>query len=150
MCGKRLFIEVVPRPISVVFRITPRQQAVDSGPHAAVAVPSRDERTKANFDRLIQNVRANWRRVVVQCADGFNQLIEKLLEDAGIKPLVKPPKGVEVSIRQGNGQKLLFVINHTEEPQTVNVPKGKLELLTNKKTKDTITLGTFDVAVIKL
>ena len=80
----------------------------------------------------------------------YDQLIEKLLEDAGIKPLVKPPKGVEISIRQGNGQKLLFIINHTEEPQTVNVPKGKLELLTNKKTKDAITLGTFDVAVIKL
>ncbi len=80
----------------------------------------------------------------------YDQLIAKLLDDADIKPLVKPPKGVEVSIRQGDDKKLLFVINHTEQPQTVNVPKGKLELLTNKKTKDTIRLDTFDVAVIKL
>jgi len=80
----------------------------------------------------------------------YDQLITKLLDDADIKPLVKPPKGVEVSIRQGNDRKLLFIINHTEQLQTVNVPKGKLELLTNKKTKDTIRLDTFDVAVIKL
>ncbi|MEE9371010.1 MAG: beta-galactosidase [Sedimentisphaerales bacterium] len=80
----------------------------------------------------------------------YDRLIEKLLQDAGIEPLVKPPLGVEVSVRQGNGRKLLFVINHTEQPQTVNVPKGKLELLSGKKTKNTITLKKFDVAVIKL
>jgi beta-galactosidase len=80
----------------------------------------------------------------------YDRLIAQLLEDAGIESLVKPPLGVEVSIRQGNGQKLLFVINHTEEPQTISVPKGKLELLTDKKTEDTIELGTYDVAVIKL
>ncbi|MHC4159790.1 MAG: beta-galactosidase [Planctomycetota bacterium] len=80
----------------------------------------------------------------------YDQLIEKLLQDADIEPLVKPPLGVEVSVRQGNDRKLLFVINHTEQPQTVNVPKGKLELLSGEKTKNTITLKKFDVAVIKL
>lgn len=80
----------------------------------------------------------------------YDQLIENLIEDAGIRPLVKPPLGVEVSIRQGNGQKLLFVINHTQEPKTVNIPAGKTELLTGKTTDGSIILSTFDVAVIKL
>jgi beta-galactosidase len=80
----------------------------------------------------------------------YDLLIEKLLKDAGIEPLVKPPVGVEVSIRQSDDQKLLFVINHTDQLQTVSIPKGKLELLTDKTTKDTITLDKFDVAVIKL
>ncbi|MHC4719480.1 MAG: beta-galactosidase [Planctomycetota bacterium] len=80
----------------------------------------------------------------------YDRLIEKLLEDADIEPLVKPPLGVEVSIRENSDHKLLFVINHTEEVQTVKVPKGKLELLSGKETKDTIELGTFNVAVIKL
>lgn len=79
----------------------------------------------------------------------YDQLIKNLLQDAGIVPLVKPPLGVEVSIRQGNGQKLLFVINHTEESKTVNVPTGT-ELLTGKTTNGSITLNTFDVAIIKL
>jgi len=80
----------------------------------------------------------------------YDQLVQKVLDDAGIEPIVKPPLGVEVSIRQGDGKTLLFVINHTEETKTVKVPKGKLELLTNKKTSDTIELGIFDVAIIKL
>ncbi len=80
----------------------------------------------------------------------YDQLIKNLLADAGIVPLVKPPLGVEVSIRQGNGQKLLFVINHTEEQQTVNIPAGKTELLTGKTTNGSITLARFDVAIIKL
>ena len=80
----------------------------------------------------------------------YGQLIKNLLEDAAIRPLVKPPLGVEVSIRQGNGQKLLFVINHTQESKTVNVPAGKTELLTGTTTDASITLDTFDVAIIKL
>jgi len=80
----------------------------------------------------------------------YDLLIENLLEDAGIVPLVKPPAGIEVSTRHGKDYKLLFVINHTDQQQTVSVPKGKLELLTGEKTKDSVTLDRFGVAVIKL
>jgi len=79
----------------------------------------------------------------------YDQLIAKLLTDAGIKPVINPPNGVEVSIRQGGGKKLLFLINHTEQTQTVNIPKGKLELLSQKKTDRIIELGTYGVAVIR-
>jgi len=74
----------------------------------------------------------------------------RLLQDADVRPLTKPPAGVEVSVRQGSGQRILFVINHTEQPQTVDVPADKLELLSETKTKDKIQLDVFGVAVIKL
>ena len=80
----------------------------------------------------------------------YDQLIGQVLDDAGIEAIIKPPVGVEVSIREGDGKKLLFVINHSEEPKTVSVPKGKTELLTGEKTKDSIKLERFEVAVIKL
>ena len=79
----------------------------------------------------------------------YDQLTAKLLTDAGIKPVINPPNGVEVSIRQGGGKKLLFLINHTEQTQIVNIPKGKLELLSQIKADRTIELGTYGVAVIK-
>ena len=53
-------------------------------------------------------------------------------------------------MRQGNGRKLLFLLNHTETEQTVTVPKGKRELLTGKTTGESLTLDIFGVAVIKL
>jgi beta-galactosidase len=87
---------------------------------------------------------------VIQEDSFYDQLIAKLLESAGITPVVNPPLGVEVSIRHRQDCTLIFLINHTEDPQFVEVPKGKQELLGNTKTNKTIKLEAFDVAVIKL
>ena len=80
----------------------------------------------------------------------YNRLIGQLLHDAGIRPAVRPPLGVEASVRQGQGRTLLVLINHTDEPQTVEVPPGKLELLSGAETGKSIEIDTFDVAVIAL
>lgn len=80
----------------------------------------------------------------------YDRLIVELLEDAGIRSRVHPPKGVEASVRQGQGKKLLFLMNHTEKPKTVTVPEGRIELLSNTRTKDTLRLDRFGVAVIIL
>ena len=80
----------------------------------------------------------------------YDALIAQLLKDAGIRPVVDPPDGVEISIRQGQGKKLLFVMNHTDQPATVNVPEGKVELLSGGRTDKTLRLDRFGVAVIAL
>jgi beta-galactosidase len=61
-----------------------------------------------------------------------------------------PPSGVEVSLRQSSNKRLLFVLNHTDEPRTVKVPKDKIELLTGQKTGESLTLDRFAVAVLEL
>jgi len=80
----------------------------------------------------------------------YDKLIGQLLKDAGIRPVVTPPPGVEVSIRQSPDKRLLFLINHTEEPKTVRIPKDKVELLTGKKTGESIEIERFDIAVLEL
>ena len=80
----------------------------------------------------------------------YDSLIHKLLEDAGLRPVVTPPPGVEASMRQGEGKRLLFLINHTDEPKTMEVPQGKLDLLSDTKTGESIKIDRFDVAVIEL
>jgi len=80
----------------------------------------------------------------------YDQLIAELLNSAGVQPVLAPPPGVEASVRKGDGKTLLFLINHTEEAQTVPVPAGKTELLTGTQTGETLTLGIFEVAVIRL
>jgi beta-galactosidase len=64
--------------------------------------------------------------------------------------VVDPPEGVEVSVRQGEGRSLLFVINHTEGTQTVSVPAGKGRLLEGGTTGETLDLEAYGVAVIRL
>jgi beta-galactosidase len=80
----------------------------------------------------------------------YDQLIARLLIEARVQPRVVPPAGVEVSVRQGGGRELLFLLNHTEETRTIPVPRGKRELLTGKRTPEAIDLGPFDVAVVRL
>ncbi len=105
----------------------------------------------------------------------YDALIADVLARAKVRPLVTPPEGVEVSVRESApdrcsamldggsartakaaGQqakakrKLLFLINHTEDPKAVQVPAGKKELLTGKTTGDEWTLERYGVAVIKL
>jgi beta-galactosidase len=80
----------------------------------------------------------------------YDALIADILKAARIRPVVKPPPGIEVSMRQGRGRKLLFVINHTDSQQTLTVPPGKRELLTGSTTGSSLTLERFGVAVLAL
>jgi beta-galactosidase len=80
----------------------------------------------------------------------YDRLMGDILERAGIAPPVTPPEGVEVSVRENDDRRLLFVINHTEEVQSVAVPAGRTELLSGKPTGETLTLDRFGVAVIEL
>jgi beta-galactosidase len=80
----------------------------------------------------------------------YDALMADVFKTARIKPVVRPPAGVEAVVRQGKGRKVLFLINHTEEARTVAVPKGKRDLLTGKATGESLRLGTFGVAVIRL
>lgn len=92
-----------------------------------------------------------WYVGMVAKEDGFyDDLVRRLLDDAGVAPVVHPPVGVEVSMRQGQGRKLLFLLNHTDESKTVTVPQGRLELLSGGKTSESITIDRFGVAVLEL
>ncbi len=87
---------------------------------------------------------------VVREPEFYDQVVGDALAKANVAGVLRPPVGVEVSVREGNGKKLLFVLNQTEQEQTVTVPAGKLDLITGQKTSATLTLPRFGVAVLKL
>lgn len=80
----------------------------------------------------------------------YDRLVAAMLKDAKVRAVVKPPAGVEASVREGKGKRLLFLVNFTEEKKEVAVPAGKKELLTGKKTGQTLVLPRYGVAVVKL
>jgi len=87
---------------------------------------------------------------VIQQEPFYDLLVADILEYAGVTAPLTPPAGVEISLRTGDGRQLLFVVNHTEEQQTVAVPPGKIELLSGTKTGETWLLDRYGVAVIQL
>ncbi|MEI8351672.1 MAG: beta-galactosidase [bacterium] len=80
----------------------------------------------------------------------YDRLVAGALRDAGIKPVLTPPAGVEVSVRENKTHRLLFLVNHTETKKRVKVPAGKKELITGKLTAASLALEPFGVAVIHL
>jgi len=87
---------------------------------------------------------------VVKEESFYNALISDVLKTAGVKPILNPPDGVEATIRQGKGKRLLFLMNHTEETRIVQVPKGKRDLVSGDTTTGALTLAAYGVAVVKL
>jgi beta-galactosidase len=88
--------------------------------------------------------------IIVKEEGFYDAIVAEVLGKAGIAPAVKPVPGVEISVREGEGRKLLFLINHTEEEKTVAVPAGREELLAGTRTKGSLTLPRYGVAVVRL
>ena len=66
-----------------------------------------------------------------------------------IHPLARTAKGVEVTRRYGPGCRLLFLVNHTRQHQSVeDLPEG-MDLLSEKACPGQLTLPPFGVAIIE-
>ncbi|MEI6518495.1 MAG: beta-galactosidase [bacterium] len=83
--------------------------------------------------------------------DGFYAKITgEVMKDAAISPMFVPGTGVEATIRAGAGKELLFLVNHGFDTREVDVPAGKIELLSGEITAEKLTLDSQGVAIIKL
>ncbi|MBN1807928.1 MAG: beta-galactosidase [Planctomycetes bacterium] len=80
----------------------------------------------------------------------YDALAAELAEKAGIRPILAPPAGVEATMREGNGRKIVFLVNHTEEEKEVGLPFAGTELISGKKTGMSARLGRYGVAVIEI
>ena len=89
-------------------------------------------------------------REEISATDRLDHFTVDLDDGQSVTAVVDPPEGVEVSVREGEGRKLLFVINHTEEPKTVSVPAGKEILLGGGSTGEKLEIEAYGVEVILL
>jgi beta-galactosidase len=84
----------------------------------------------------------------------YDRLIERLLEDAGVRPILKPPANVEVAIRVGPKGRIVFLMNHMDEEVEVSLPEGMESILTDtrdvRRMGSAVHLGPFAVAVYLL
>jgi beta-galactosidase len=133
---------------------TAAQYAEWVAPQSAEVLAGYDQWHLGQFAALTRNQFGRGAAYYVGCVvkepDFYDQLIGEALRAAKVEAPLTPPSGVEASVRQGEGRRLLFLVNHTEEKQTVPVPAGKIELLSGERTKAALELGIYGVAVIKL
>ncbi len=76
-------------------------------------------------------------------------LVAKLAEESGVVPPLEAPSEVEVVRREGDGRSFLFVLNHGAQEAKVVVDGSYRDALTDTRCSGTVTLGPFDVAVLR-
>jgi beta-galactosidase len=89
--------------------------------------------------------------VATDAEDAFlADLYRAVAGEQGIEPLVRPVADVEVLEREGDGRRLLFLLNHAAKPRRVNLGKTKgKELLSGKAVKGTLRLEPYGVRIIE-
>lgn len=75
-------------------------------------------------------------------------LIAARVASLGITGLLMTPNGVEVCVRSGNDRQVLFLFNHTDTTQTVQLPQVYHDLLNDRTLEGTLVLSPIEVAVI--
>ncbi len=74
-----------------------------------------------------------------------------LLEHAGVRPpvAVDAPAPVEVAVREGEGRKIIFVLNYSPEVQTARLGFAARELLAGSEVAGDLTLPPYGVRVLQ-
>ncbi|HUL35807.1 MAG TPA: beta-galactosidase [Candidatus Eisenbacteria bacterium] len=79
----------------------------------------------------------------------LGRLLNTIAASAGIKPELTTPPGVEVATRRVGQSAVIFVLNHTSEPQTVALPGTSKDLLSGATLSTSITLERYGVRVLQ-
>ena len=81
----------------------------------------------------------------------LDDLYGRILLRHGIESVMETPEGVEVTLRETEQRRLLFVLNHNAEPRSVTLPAGRRyhELLGDADVTGTLDLTPYDVRILE-
>jgi beta-galactosidase len=84
--------------------------------------------------------------------DANRELFNLICAQAGVEPLLAAPGGVEVSLREKDAVKYLFIINHTDANHEISLGQYQgTDLLNDRQMlQGRVTLRPYDVRVLKL
>lgn len=84
-------------------------------------------------------------------AAGLDLLLGQVVKEAGVKPVLRTPAGVEATLRESRRDRFLFLLNHTD--RVVNVALSAFsgtDLITGGKASRTLKLSPLGAAVVRL
>jgi beta-galactosidase len=79
----------------------------------------------------------------------MDALIGGLADDCDLAAPVAAPPGVEAVRREGDTGSFLFLLNHSEQPATVELPATHRDVLTGAERAGALTLERYGVAVLQ-
>ncbi len=84
--------------------------------------------------------------------DFYSVLIDKICDEKNIKPIMTTPNGIEVSLREREDKKYMFILNHTDVTKDITLEYNCYNLLTDKAYNkgDVIKLKKYDVFIMEI
>jgi len=81
----------------------------------------------------------------------LDEFYGQLLLEQGVQPVMETPAGVEAALREKDGARLVFLLNHNPEEVTVRLPEGEafLELLSGEELRGEIVMAAYDVRILR-
>ncbi len=81
--------------------------------------------------------------------EGLAWLLERLCSDAGVRPALNAPQGVEVTRRVDGKRTWVFVLNHLENEVQVDLPIAGANILTGEDVNTSLRIESKGVAIIQ-
>lgn len=79
----------------------------------------------------------------------YTQIVDWLLAQADIQPLLNVPVDIEVAERWQNDRRILFLLNYAEDERTVTLDKAYIDLLHDKApVNNRVTIGPLEVLIL--
>jgi beta-galactosidase len=78
----------------------------------------------------------------------YHAVASWLVELVGIKPMLAAPLGIEVAERWQGDRRLLFILNHTKQEQTILLEGDYKNLLDDGAAKGNLQLPPLDVVIL--
>lgn len=83
--------------------------------------------------------------------DGLTSLLSQINRAAKVRGILSPTEGVETVLREGSGERFLFLLNHNETPVTLTAETlHGVDLVTNAAVHGSIVLPPLGAQVIRL
>lgn len=83
--------------------------------------------------------------------DHLKEVLGTLCREAGVKPVLETPAGIEAVIRTNGEKSWLFVLNHNEEEVNVALPdKGYTNISTGEACDKEITMAPFGAVALEI
>jgi beta-galactosidase len=82
-------------------------------------------------------------------AAALDALVDRLVDESGVEPVLAAPSGVEAVRREAEGHSFLFLLNHGAQGAEVELDGTYRDVLTDEERAGSLTLEPFGVAVLK-
>jgi beta-galactosidase len=82
-------------------------------------------------------------------ADFVDTVTAYIVSQCGVKPILETPQSVEVTLRWHENESFMFILNHSNEIQTIELDRAYEDLISGAPHTGSVTLQPKQVMILR-